>query len=176
MFGSSSERLPDGWEPPVGGPIAEPLVPELIVLFGLRACWFESFPFDVQLPRIEPGRIVLPADEPGVSSWSLHLGVELPVRYCGLTVGRYVLVAASPTSGVDFSPAVRDEAIAMVAPVGTLIAACIIEGKGTATSLRVAQPLAPNSGQELTTNRRHHRLSVARRRPRTPGPERKGLE
>src|SRR5438445_13609558 len=89
MFGSSSEPVAEYWEPPVGGAIAEPLVPRLIAMFGLRACWFESFPFDVQLPRIEPGRIVLGADEPGTSSWSLDLGVELPVRHCGLTIGRY---------------------------------------------------------------------------------------
>ncbi|MGZ4115388.1 MAG: amino acid kinase family protein, partial [Actinomycetota bacterium] len=39
--------------------IAEPYVPRLIALLGLRACWYESFPFGVQLPRIEPGRVVL---------------------------------------------------------------------------------------------------------------------
>src|SRR4029077_2664586 len=92
MFGSSSKPSPDCWEPTVGGAAAEPLVPRLIAMFGLRTCWFESFPFDVQLPRIEPGRIVLPADEPGVPSWSFDIGVELPVRCSGLTLGRYVLV------------------------------------------------------------------------------------
>ena len=124
MFGSSSEPAAEYWEPPVAGAIAEPLVPRLIAMFGLRACWFESFPFDVQLPRIEPGRIVLAADEPGIASWSLDLGVELPVRFCGLTIGRYVLVPASPTTGVDFSPTRRAEALSMVAPVGSLIAIC----------------------------------------------------
>jgi hypothetical protein len=114
------------WEPPTGGSIADPYVPRLIALLGLRACWYESFPFDAQLPRIEPGRIVLPADEPGVAPWCVDLGVELPVRHCGLTVGRYVLIAASPTTGVDFSPSLRADAIAMTASVGSRIAAAMI--------------------------------------------------
>jgi hypothetical protein len=126
MFGSSSESAPDCWESPIGGSIAEPFVPWLIAMLGLRACWFEPFPFDVQLPRIEPGRIVLPADEPGISSWSLELGVELPLRHRALTVGRFVLVPPSPTTGVDFSPARRDAAMAMVAQVGSLIAAAMV--------------------------------------------------
>ena len=191
MFRSSSEPAPHCWEPPVGGPIAEPLVPRLIAMFGLRACWYESFPFDLQLPRIEPRRIVLPADEPGVSSWSLDLGVELPVRCCGLTLGRYVLVPASPTTGVDFSPASRAEAISMVVPVGALIAASMIaESEGTAPSWfttppvadsafsRGGGPVAPNLGQlpttsgEVSTGRRSHQRTVARRLRRT---SRRGL-
>ena len=166
MFGSTSEPAPDCWEPPVGGSIAEPFVPQLIVLFGLRACWYESFPFDLQLPRIEPGRIVLPSDEPGVSSWSLDLGVELPVRYRGLTLGRYVLVPASPTIGVDFSPASRAEAISMVVPVGALIAEVLIAG---------SRPVAPNPGRrpassgDVSVGTRSHRRRVTRRRlRRTP--------
>lgn len=135
MIGSSSKPSPDCWEPPVGGAVAEPLVPRLIAMFGLRACWFEPFPFDVQLPRIEPGRIVLPADEPGVPSWSFDMGVELPVRYLGLTLGRYVLVPASPTTGVEFSPGRRAEAMSMVAPLGCSIAAAMIgESEGLAMS------------------------------------------
>ena len=137
MSGSSPGPAPECWEPPVGGAIAEPLVPRLIVLFGLRECRFESFPFDVQLPRIEPGRIVLPSDEPGISPWSLA-GVELPVRFRDLTLGRYVLVPASPTTGVHFSPERRAEAISMVAPIGALIAEAMIgerDGRdGTAPS------------------------------------------
>jgi len=119
------------WEPPTGGSIAEPFVPRLIALFGLRACWYESFPFDVQLPRIEPGRIVLPADEPGLVPWSLDLGVELPVRHGLLTVGRYVLVPASRTTGVHLTPARRTEAIALVSPVGSLVAAAMLAEHAT---------------------------------------------
>jgi hypothetical protein len=183
MFGSSSEPAPDCWEPPVGGSIAEPFVPRLIVLFGLRACWFESFPFDVQLPRIEPGRIVLPADEPGVTSWSLDMGVELPVRYCGLTLGRYVLVSASPTTGVDFSPASRAEAISMVVPVGALIAeAMIAESEGTAATWSAAPRVAPNPDQRPSTSGdasmrgRSHRRTVARQLRRTSRGGRGDLE
>ena len=90
-------------------------------MFGLHACWFEQFPFDVQLPRIEPGRIVLPAVEPGVAPWSLDAGVELPVRFSGLTLGRFVLVPASPTSGVGFPPSRRTEAILMAERVGRVV-------------------------------------------------------
>ena len=141
MIGSSSKPSPDCWESSVARAIAEPLVPRLIAMLGLRGCWFEPFPFDVQLPRIESGRIVLPPDEPGVRSWALDMGVELPVRYSGLTLGRYVLVAASPTTGVDFSPASRAEALSMVAPVGSLIAAAMVaESERPATSWNAAPP------------------------------------
>jgi len=119
------------WDPPTGGSIAEPFVPRLIALFGLRACWYESFPFDVQLPRIEPGRIVLPADEPGLAPWSLDLGIELPVRHGLLTIGRYVLAPASRTTGVVFTPARRADAIALISPVGSLIAAAMIAETAT---------------------------------------------
>ena len=125
MFGSAPDPVPAHWEPPSGGPIAESTVPRLIALFGLRACWYESFPFDVQLPRIERGRILLPPDEPGVASWSGEVGVELPVRHGGLTLGRYVLVPSSPTSGVAFPATTRAEAIEMAAAVGTRIAAAV---------------------------------------------------
>jgi hypothetical protein len=131
----STGPVPECWEPPTGGAIAEPLVPQLIAMFGLRTCWFEAFPFDVQLPRIEPGRIVLPAEEAGVLSWPLGIGVELPVRYAGLTLGRYVLVPVTPTAGVAFPPALRDEAIAMADAVGSRIAETLIAG---------AEPPAPN--------------------------------
>ena len=70
-----------------------------------RRVAFESFPFDVQLPRIEPGRIVLPGAEPGVAPWRLDAGVELPVRLGDVMLGRFVLVAATPTSGVAFPSA-----------------------------------------------------------------------
>ena len=66
-------------------------VERLATLLDLRHCWYEPFPFDVQLPRIEPGRILLPAAEPGLEPWSSEAGVELPVRFQGLTVGRLVL-------------------------------------------------------------------------------------
>src|SRR5436190_23227802 len=62
---------------------------ELAALFDLRACWFEPFPFDTALPRIEPGRLTVAADEPGVPA--SHAGIELPVRLNALTLGRIVL-------------------------------------------------------------------------------------
>jgi hypothetical protein len=127
MFRTSSEPAPDCRQPPVGVAIAEPLVPRLVAMFGLRACWYESFPFDALLPRIEPGRIVLPADEPGVDSWSVQVGIELPVRHAGLTIGRYGLVPASPTTGVEFAPTRRAEAIVMSTDVGSRLAAAIVD-------------------------------------------------
>ncbi len=64
-------------------------------MLELCACRFEPFPFEVQLPRIEPGRIVIPVEEPGIAAWSGQAGVELPVHLSGLTVGRFVLVPAT---------------------------------------------------------------------------------
>ena len=84
----------------------------LISMFDLCACWYEPFPFDDQLPRIETGRIVLPATEPGVAPWSCDRGVELPVRHDGLTLGRFVLIPCAPTVGVAFSPGARRDALA----------------------------------------------------------------
>ncbi len=109
----------------MGGAIAEPAVPQLIAMLDLRSCWFESFPFDAQLPRIEPGRIIVPADEPGIASWSAAATIELPVRYRGLTLGRFVLVPAAPTIGVALAATARDEAMAMAASVGARMAAAV---------------------------------------------------
>jgi hypothetical protein len=101
-------------------------VQELVQLLGLRSCAFEAFPFDVQLPRLEPGRIVLPAAEPGVEPWTCDRGVELPVRYRGLTVARFVLMPVSPSVGVVFSPEARDTARRIAADVGRVIAAALV--------------------------------------------------
>jgi hypothetical protein len=100
---------------------------EIAVLLDLRACWFELFPFDTQLPRIERGRIVLPVPEPGVAPWS-DGGVELPVVANGLNVGRFVLEPAAATVGVVFSPSARDRAIAMAGQLGAPVAAALISG------------------------------------------------
>lgn len=97
----------------------------LIAMFDLRDCRFESFPFDTQLPRIEPGRIVLPADEPGLAPWSLDAGIELPIRFRGLTVGRYVLLPRARTVGVTLSPSRRWDAIALATDLGATVAARI---------------------------------------------------
>ena len=83
----------------------------LTAMFGLRDCWFEGFPFAVQLPRIEPGRIVLPRREPGLAPWHLDLGIELPVHACGLTLGRFVLVPSSHTVGLALPLSQRAVAI-----------------------------------------------------------------
>ena len=134
MRDSSSERFFS--ESPASAPIVDVIAARLVAMFGLRACWFEPFPFDVQLPRIEPGRIVLPADEPGVEAWSQGTGVELPVRHGDLTMGRFVLIPEVATTGVAFSPTTRAEAIATANRVGALIAAAMIaEGSGRRTPL-----------------------------------------
>jgi hypothetical protein len=83
----------------------------LVSLLGLRACWFEPFPFDDLLPRIEPGRIVLPPDEPSVGPWTIDHGVELAVRCNGLPLGRFVLISRQPTVGVALPPAAREAAL-----------------------------------------------------------------
>jgi hypothetical protein len=82
----------------------------------LGACWFEPFPFDQLLPRVEPGAIVLPADEPGArpySRWQPSDGIELPVRAGDLTLGRFVLVSTRPTCGVALDSSARADAIAI---------------------------------------------------------------
>jgi hypothetical protein len=99
---------------------------ELVRLLGLRSCWFELFPFDTQLPRIEPGRVVLPAAEPAVEPWAVDRGVELPVRYDGLTVGRFVLVPVMPNVGIGLSPTGRAEAVRIAERIGTVVAAALI--------------------------------------------------
>jgi len=126
MLGSSFERAPNWWQSPATEPVLYATATSLVAKFALRACRFEPFPFDVQLPRIEPGRIVVPAAEPGIAAWSGEPGVELPVRYRGLTVGRFVLVARSPTTGVAFAPSDRAEAISMMEGLGAVIAAAIL--------------------------------------------------
>ena len=72
------------------------------------------------------GRVILPGTEPGVERWSLDKGVELPVRFTGLTLGRFVLVPAMPTTGVGFSHVDRAEAIAMAERVGQAIAVALL--------------------------------------------------
>jgi hypothetical protein len=94
----------------------------LVELFELRDCWFEPFPFEVQLPRLERGRIVLPAVEPGVKPWEYDAGVELPVRADGLTLGRFILVPDERTCGVVLSAADRALAIESVEPIAAAVA------------------------------------------------------
>jgi hypothetical protein len=126
MFESTFESAGFSPEPMSAESLVEAVSAHLTAMFGLRACWFEPFPFDAQLPRIEPGRIVLPATEPGIAPWSCDAGVELPVRFSGLTVGRFVLIPASATVGVAFSPTERAEAIDMAEPVGAVIASSML--------------------------------------------------
>jgi hypothetical protein len=90
--------------------------------FGLRACWYEPFPFDAQLPRIEPGRVVLPAIEPGIEPWRLG-DIELPVRYGDLLLGRFVLRPVAPTCGIALDPSTRDELVRIAATIAPAIAA-----------------------------------------------------
>jgi hypothetical protein len=166
MFGSSPDPAPERWEPPVGGAIAEPTVPALIALLGLRACRYESFPFDGLLPRIEPGKIVLPADEPGVASWSGEAGVELPVRHGDLTLGRYVLVPSSPTTGIGLSVTARAEAMALAADVGARLAAALVaEDEGSPTPGNPEPSSAETSDHARPSDHtRHGRRSARGRR------------
>jgi hypothetical protein len=110
--------------------VVEPLIAAtesaLVDLFDLDGCWFEGFPFDVQMPRLERGSVLLPETEPGLVPWSLDSGIELPVRFRGLTVGRFVLVPRQPTTGVAFSIEARAAAIALAAPIGAIVAAELV--------------------------------------------------
>lgn len=127
----SSRRVAVLEPPPPNLPIDELLThtaTEIAVLLDLRACWFELFPFDKQLPRIEKGRIVLPVPEPGIAPWS-DGGVELPVVANGLNVGRFVLEPAAATVGVVFPPSARDRVIAMADRLGAPVAVALISGE-----------------------------------------------
>ena len=118
-----------------GDPVGQ-FAAELTARFDLRACWFEPFPFDALLPRIEPGRIVVPAAEAGARSftdWRSDDGVELPVRYGALTLGRYVLVPRTSTCGVALASTSRNDAIAGARLVGDELAR-----RWTVTDLRVS--------------------------------------
>ena len=95
----------------VFSPDALVVADQLVSLLGLRACWFEPFPFDELLPRIEPGRVVLPPEEPALGPWTIDHGVELAVRCNGLPLGRFVLISGEPTVGVAFPPGARDAAL-----------------------------------------------------------------
>jgi hypothetical protein len=95
----------------------------LVDMLDLSGCWFEPFPFDVQLPRIEPGRIVLPANEPVVGPCQVNRGVELPLRCNGLTLGRFVLAPRKPTVGVALPSNAREEAIRLADEFATTLAA-----------------------------------------------------
>ncbi len=140
MPGSSFEPAPSWWQSPATESILCAAATWLVAKFGLCACRFEPFPFDVHLPRIEPGRVVLPAAEPGVAVWSGEPGVELPVRHFGLPVGRFVLVTQSSTTGVGFSPSDRAEAISMMVGVGRVIAAAMLADRSDAGPGAIARP------------------------------------
>ena len=108
-----------------GNPSVDSTAAELAELFGLRDCWFEPFPFDALLPRIEPGRIVLPASEPGVAPWRTDTAIELPVRLDGLTLGRFILVPSMPSVGVVLPVDRRALAIVLAESVAPAIAASL---------------------------------------------------
>jgi hypothetical protein len=103
-------------------PCVDLIAADLAELLALRDCWFEPFPFEAQLPRIEPGRILLPASEPGLTPWRTDTAIELPVRLDGLTLGRFVLAPAKPTVGVSLSPDGRAIAIDLANSVAPVVA------------------------------------------------------
>jgi hypothetical protein len=98
----------------------------------LAQCWFEQWPFDALLPRIERGRIVLPADVVGARScaaWKAEDGIELPVRVHELQLGRFVLVARAPTTGVALPISSRDRALDIAERCAIALAARLTEGE-----------------------------------------------
>jgi hypothetical protein len=107
---------------------------ELVRLLRLRNCWFEVFPFDDLLPRIEPGRIVLPAEEPALGPWTVDHGIELPVRYGGLPLGRFVLIPSDPTVGVAFAPPARGAALELADRFGRELARAWVAGDARASA------------------------------------------
>jgi len=100
---------------------ADEFAAQLVHQLGLEACRYESFPFDRQLPRLEPERVVLPAHEPGVqplTAWRSEHGIELAVRFRQHMLGRFVLVPERPTCGVALAASARDDALTFADKVG----------------------------------------------------------
>jgi hypothetical protein len=102
---------------------------DLVELLDLDGCRYEPFPFDVQLPRIESGSILIAAAEPGVAPWRAGTGIELPVRFDGLTLGRFVLVPKRETCGVAFPAQLRATAIAIVTRAAPGIAESLLDDR-----------------------------------------------
>ncbi len=145
MPASSSLPIPEWWEKPATAAMFHATAERLIAIFELRACRFEPFPFNAQRPRIEPGRIVIPPAETGIADWHGEPGVELPVRYRGLTLGRFLLAPATATTGVGFAPDDRAVAIAIAGRVGQCAAAAMLaDGPPTTEAVSgVPATLAP---------------------------------
>jgi len=134
MLGSMRRWNPSSSSPPAGVPArTASALEQLTDLLSLRSCWYEPFPFDDQLPRIEADRIVLPAAEPGVAPWRRGAGVELPVRFGNITLGRFVLVPRTDTCGVAFPGRDRALAIGLATELGRAIAETLID-QGTVDS------------------------------------------
>jgi hypothetical protein len=109
--------------------LADEYAADLVERLGLGACWFETFPFDRQLPQLEPQRIVLPAQEPGVqpfAAWRPEYGIELTVRFRRHVLGRLVLVPEQPTCGVALPASARADALAFADEVGEALGRCLI--------------------------------------------------
>jgi len=119
--------------------VVEETAAEIALLLDLQACWFEPFPFDRLLPRIEQGRIVLPTPEPGVEPCS-GAGIELPVRVNGLTLGRFVLVPPKPSAGALFAPTARDRAVTLAARAGAPLAAAWLSGEAVGGTAHTDHP------------------------------------
>jgi hypothetical protein len=103
----------------------------LCAQLDLAQCSFETWPFDALLPRIERGRIVLPADVVGARSygaWQAEDGIELPLRIHELQLGRFVLVARKVSTGVAFPISSRDRALDIAERCATVLAARLTEG------------------------------------------------
>jgi len=86
----------------------------LCAALDLVSCAFEAWPFDALLPRVERGRVVIPADEIGARSyraWVPADGIELPLRVNALQIGRFVLVARIATTGVALPATDRERAL-----------------------------------------------------------------
>jgi hypothetical protein len=134
MLGSMRRSNPSSSRPAAGEPARTgSTIEELTELLSLAHCWYEPFPFDRQLPRIERDRIVLPGREPGIAPWRLGEGVELPVRYGNLTLGRYVLVPRVDTCGVSFPGPARIFAIELATHAGHAIAETLIDQENVDT-------------------------------------------
>lgn len=93
-------------------------------LAAIEASWFEPFPFPSQLPRLLPGRLQLPAAEPGTAvSTEVRRGsgFEVPVFVRGLPVGRLVVVPHTDFDVLGLDESTRDSVLGIAGRLGAAL-------------------------------------------------------
>jgi hypothetical protein len=116
-------ELAAGGEPP--GRLIRVARRELLDLLDLNDCEFERPPFFDALPRLSHSGLTIPpmlgADAKTATDRSTR--IELPIWAEGLEIGRFVLVLADDSTGLEFDPAARTSALALADQLGIALLA-----------------------------------------------------